>query len=98
MNAFKSGFDIITNNRLVKNLYNVFGDNGSSSLKERLTYFINLAIIYMFNLYKLSYGFILNLVNMVFARMIAEEKVLNKEIVLITGSGGYLGSIFISNN
>lgn len=94
MNVFKGGFDIISNNRLVKNL---IGDNGSCSssddMKERLIYLFNLAIIFMINLYKVSYAFMLNLVDIVFSRIISKEKILNKEIVLITGSGGYLGFI-----
>jgi hypothetical protein len=88
LNEFlKRGFEIATRNRLIAGLVG----NDFNLFKDRLVYWFNVALVFAFSFFKLFYEFFMTLVSYVFTTLFAKEKVLNREIVLITGSGGYLG-------
>jgi hypothetical protein len=88
INHMKTGIDFILNHRAVREIIG----NDQNEFKQRVFYFLNIAFMFAINFFKMFYAFMINII-FHFYNTYAGEKVLNKEIVLITGSGGYLGMI-----
>jgi hypothetical protein len=83
----KAGFDFVLNQKLVRDILG----NDRNEFKQRVVYMLNISFMLAVNFYQMAFAFISNLLVYFYNTYIAGEKVLKKDIVLITGSGGYLG-------
>ena len=81
------GIDFVLNQKITRD----YIGNDREEIKQKLFYYSNLAFAFAINCVQFAYMFFTSVFNYVFTDLLGNEKELNDTVVLITGSGGYLG-------
>ena len=87
VNTIRTSIDFLLNHRLVREIIG----HDRNEFKQRVGYLLNVSFMLAVNFYQMAFAFISNLIIYLYNTYLGGEKVLEKDIVLITGSGGYLG-------